>query len=147
MRRFVTVSATEGRDAEAKKKYLITEMSAVKAEKWAIRVLIALVNSGLDLTDEEAGGGMAGLSAVVNRGAFKFSGGGLSFAEIEPLLDEMLSCVQIAEPKITRSLTEDDIEEVATVLLLRSEVLKLHTGFSLAERISEFAARRKSLDS
>lgn len=144
MRKTLTVTAQEGRDKELNKKFLLTEMSAMRAEKWATRVLIALINSGLDLTSDEAGAGMAGLASVVNRGAFKFSGTGISFAELEPLLDEMMTCVQIAEPKITRDLTEDDVEEVATLLLLRSEVLKLHTGFSLAERISAFAMGRKS---
>lgn len=144
MRRTVTVAATYGRDKEANKKFLLTEMSATRGEKWAARVLIALLNSGLSMTDEEASAGMAGLASLAGRGALKFTGGGLSFGEMEPLLDEMLGCVQIAEASITRSLTEDDVEEVPTLLMLRSEVLKLHTGFSVAERLSAFMARPKS---
>jgi hypothetical protein len=48
---------------------------------------------------------------------------------MKPLLDEMFACVQITEPKITRSLTPDDIEEVTTRLKLREEVLQIHLGF------------------
>lgn len=141
-RKSITVEVTiEGRDKG--KKFYLTEMSAVRAEKWATRALIALLNSGIQLSDDEASAGMAGLAQVAARGAFKFSGGGISFADFEPLLDEMLECVQIAEPKITRTLTEDDIEEVTTLLFLRSEVLQLHTGFSLAERLSKYAKRPK----
>lgn len=143
-RRTVTVEAQYGRDKERGKKFLLTEMSAVRAEKWATRALIALINSGIQLTDDEASAGMAGIAQVAARGAFKFTGGGMSFAEFEPLLDEMLECVQIKEPAATRTLTEDDIEEVPTLFLLRSEVLKLHTGFSLAERLSGYLGGLKS---
>lgn len=143
MRKTLTLTiAHEGRDKG--KQYFLTEMSAMRAEKWAARVLIGLVNSGLELSDDEAASGMAGLASVMDRGSFKFAGRGISFFEFEPLLDEMLGCVQIAEPKVTRALTEDDVEEVATLLHLRSEVLKLHTGFSLAERLSAFVGRRRS---
>lgn len=138
----VTVSL-EGRDKN--KVFLITEMSATKAEKWAYRALIALLNSGVELTDEEANAGMAGLAAVAARGGIKFTGGGVNFAEWEPLLDEMMGCVQIAEEKATRALTEDDVEEVLTLAFLRGEVLKLHTGFSLAERLSAYLQARKPL--
>ncbi len=119
------------------KRFLITAMSAVRAEKWAYRVLIALVNAGLEISDEEAAAGMEGLAAVASRGKFKLTGGGIQFHEIEPLLDQMLECVQIAEPAITRPLSEDDIDRPETVMFLRSEVLRVHTGFSLAERMSK----------
>lgn len=146
MRRLQTVTISlPGRDNG--KSFLITEMSAFAAEKWAMRALILLVNSGLELGDDEVAAGMAGVAAVIERGGFVFKGRGLAFYELEPLLEEMLGCVQIVEPKITRSLTEDDVEEVATLLFLRSEVLKLHTGFSLAERLSAFQGRRQSTGS
>lgn len=143
MRRTLTLPIDQhGRDKG--KKFLLTEMSALKAERWATRLLIALMNSGLELTDEEAAAGMAGVASVLGRGGFRFSGSGVSYVELEPLLEEMLGCIQIAEPKVTRTLTEDDIEEVATLLFLRSEVIKLHTGFSLAARLSEYVERRLS---
>jgi hypothetical protein len=145
MRKTLTLTISqEGRDKD--KRFLLTEMSAMRAEKWATRLLIALMNSGLELSDDEAGAGMAGLASVVDRGGFRFAGSGISYHELEPLLDEMLGCIQIAEPKITRDLTEHDVEEVATLLFLRSEVIKLHTGFSLAERLSAFLRRRPSAE-
>jgi hypothetical protein len=59
---------------------------------------------------------------------------GASFADLEPLLDEMLTCVQIMptpeRPDVIRALMPDDIEEVKTLTTLRMEVFRLHTGFS-----------------
>ena len=60
----------------------------------------------------------------------------LNFDEMEPLLDQMMECVTIIpDPKvqaITRPLIEDDIEDVATRVMLRTEVFQLHVDFSLA---------------
>ena len=60
---------------------------------------------------------------------------------IEPLLDEMMSCVQyVGNPekspdvKLAMSSVPDAIEEVTTLLTIRKELLELHLGFSLADR-------------
>ncbi len=84
--------------------------------------------------------GMAALAVV---GLRTFAG--VAWAEAEPLLDEMMECVQIQpdpkRPEVpVRALVEDDIEEVTTRALLKSEVLELHTGFSLAGALSTPAA-------
>jgi hypothetical protein len=107
------------------KKFRITEMPASKAERWAIRALLALAKSGVELPDGALQGGMRvlaylGLQALTN----------LNFEDAEPLLDEMMGCVQIVEPKLVRSLTDDDIEEVKTRIMLRQKILELHVGFS-----------------
>jgi hypothetical protein len=51
----------------------------------------------------------------------------------EPLLDELLTCVEFmpdpARPEVVRSLIDDDIEEVATIFKLQKEVLALHVDF------------------
>jgi hypothetical protein len=67
---------------------------------------------------------MAGLFGVGISALLK-----ISYDDAAPLLEEMMSCVQIVEKAVTRLLTEDDIEEVATRVYLRTEVLKLHTDF------------------
>ena len=60
----------------------------------------------------------------------------IPFAQAEELLGVMWACVQIipdpGNPSVIRSLVEDDIEEVATRLRLRSEIIKMHLGFSQA---------------
>lgn len=122
---------TEGRDFG--KMFALIEMPAMKAERWALRALLALAHSGVDLPEGAQGAGMAsiahaGLKALNN----------LDYAEVEPLLNEMWDCVRIIpdpkSPEFTRPLMMhgiegDDIEEIATILNLRQEVFDLHTDF------------------
>ena len=131
MRKELTITIdTPGRDVN--KTFYIKEMSALKAERWATRALLALLKSNVDIPEDIAQAGMAGVAAVGLR-AF----GGINFTDAEPLLAEMLACVQIipdpSRPMVKRALVEDDIEEVTTLLRLREEVLSLHTGFSLRD--------------
>jgi hypothetical protein len=131
MRKELTITIdTPGRDVN--KTFYIKEMSALKAERWATRALLALLKSNVDIPEDIAQAGMAGVAAVGLR-AF----GGIDFSNAEPLLAEMLACVQIipdaSRPMVRRALVEDDIEEVTTLLRLREEVLSLHTGFSLRD--------------
>ena len=73
---YVTIDQ-EGRDKG--KTFKITEMPALKAEKWATRAFLALAASGLDLpTDVNAG--MAGIAAL---GLDVFRN--LDFEKAEPL--------------------------------------------------------------
>lgn len=122
MRRTEIVEITEGRDAG--KKYQITEMSAEAAEWWAFRALQAVASSEVDLNlqaplAELARQGMKALASV-------------SPAQAKPLLDEMMSCVQILVPATQkpRALLDGDIEDVKTRFLLRKAVIELHLGFS-----------------
>jgi hypothetical protein len=116
----------EGRDKG--KLFLITEMSAARAESWAMRVLLALIGGNVELPDGFEELGMSGLAEVGMRAL-----SGLKWDVAEPLLAEMMDCLQvIPDPKkthVVRGLIEDDIEEVATRLKLRMEVFKLHTDF------------------
>lgn len=135
MRKTKVVTITdEGRDKG--KQFLLTEMPASRAEKWAVRALLALARSGVDVPDNLVLTGMAGLMEV---GLLALRG--ISFSDAEPLLDEMIGCVMvmpdpIGNPTFARNLIEDDIEEVATRVQLRSEVFSLHTDFfSLADKL------------
>ncbi len=122
----------EGRDKG--KHFLLTEMPAAQSEKWAMRALLALGRSGLDVPDDIAETGMAAIAAFGIKAI-----GSLEFDAAEPLMDEMLECVTIipdpAKPNVMRNLIDDDIEEVKTFAFLRSEVLELHTGFSIAAEL------------
>ena len=113
---------TDGRDKG--KTFKITEWSAAKAENWAIRAFLAMVKGGVQLPDGYADGGMAALAQAGFSMLCKASN-----SEVIPLINELMDCVEIVETKITRSMVEDDIEEVATRIRLRTEVFKLHVGF------------------
>lgn len=125
--------ATEGRDKG--KMFLITEMSAAKAEEWAIRALLALGASNVEVPDGAFELGMEALSVIGLKKLFA-----LRPEVVKPLLDELMECVQVQpdrkRPEVKRALIEQDIEEVRTLLTLKWEVLKLHVDFSLAESLS-----------
>lgn len=128
MRKTKDITISDGESRDNGKTFRITEMPAAQAEKWAMRALLALARSGTDLGDDMAAGGMRTLAVVGLRSLVS-----LSFDEAEPLLDEMMGCAKIVEKEIVRDLTEDDVEEVRTRIMLRKEILELHTGFSLAD--------------
>jgi hypothetical protein len=110
------------------KTFVLTEMAAEPAERWAMRLVFALMNSGVELPDNIMGAGMAGIAAIGVKALGK-----LPFEAAEPLLLDMFDCVTIApdpkNPNLTRSLVTGDIEEVITRLMLRKELFKLHIDF------------------
>ena len=120
--------ADEGRDKG--KVFFITEMPASQAEKWAMRAFLAMAQSGVELPEGVSDLGFAG---IVRMGMTALSK--IPFGLTEPLMDEMMACVQFmpnaANPSIVRPLVESDIEEIATRLKIRAQVLSLHSGFSI----------------
>ena len=124
--KIVTID-TENRDKG--KTFLLTEMPATQAFKWAARAFLALAKGGVDLPEGVESAGMAGLASV-SLAALS----GLAWEMAEPLLDELMTCVQIKETAITRPLdpNANDCEEIATIFTLHKEVLKLHVDFSKA---------------
>lgn len=131
------VIAQDGRDKG--RAFFLTEMPASRAERWAARAFLALARSGVEIPDEIRSAGMAGFFVLGLRAL-----GGVAWGDAESLLEEMMACVQAipdpARPTVIRPLVEDDIEEIATRVFLRGEVLELHTGFSLADAISRARA-------
>lgn len=132
----------EGRDKG--KRFWLTEMPPLQAEKWAARALLALTGSGVQLPDNIKGAGFAGI-AVLGFQAL----GKADFHLIEPLMDEMMQCVRIipdpSRSEYKRDLvfpvpgddeSEADIEEMSTLGTLRMEVFELHTGFSVRDVLS-----------
>lgn len=122
---------SEGRDKG--KQFIITEMPALRAERWAFRALLALAHSGVQLPEGAADGGMAVLASAGLQAL-----NSLDFEEARPLLDEMWSCVQIVpDPKnqsivrllVIREGEGDDIEELTTIFQLRERIFRLHTDF------------------
>ncbi len=116
----------DGRDKG--KVFVLTEMPASRAESWAMRALLALMESGVELPDGFERMGMAAMAEIGIRAL-----SGLRWEVAEPLLDEMLSCVMIMpdphKPHVIRNLIEEDIEEIMTRIKIRAEIWKLHTDF------------------
>jgi hypothetical protein len=124
------------------KLFFITEWPAARAETWGLRMTMAFNRSSGALPMSMVGIGMEGIAIL---GINTFLRGSIQADEIIPLLDELLECVAIIrDPKfpdvVTPITSPDDIEEVATRLWLRSEVLRLHTGFSPADVLSALIA-------
>lgn len=128
------VPTLEGIDSrDAGKTYVITEMPATQGEKWAIRALLALTRNGVDVPVDVLKMGFAGLAPYLTNLI-----GAIRWEDAEPLLDEMLGCIQIkvvvdsTGTPFVRKLVEGDIEEIETITFLRKEVVKLHKGFLIA---------------
>lgn len=125
-RKELTYTAQDGRDKG--KVFKLTEMSSAQAERWAMRALLAVMKSNPNIPDNFDKLGMSGMAEL---GIKAISG--LDWETAEPLLEEMMSCVQFipdpAKPQVIRALFEGDIEEIQTRFKLRMEVFKLHTDF------------------
>src|SRR5271168_5123561 len=83
---------TEGRDKG--KEFILTEMPCEQGERWALRALLALTNTGAAVPEEALSAGMAGLAAVGVQAL-----GMLQAERVQPLLDELWpTCVRIVPP-------------------------------------------------
>lgn len=129
-RKIERFTAQDGRDKG--KVFQLTEMPCSQAEKWAARAFFAIAQAGAEVPDNLRDMGFAGLMQLGVTALAK-----APYAQVEPLLDEMMGCVQMMpspnKPEIIRPLVEDDIEEIATRLKIRAQLLRLHSGFSTAD--------------
>lgn len=123
------VVTSEGRDKG--KTFHLKEMSVLQAERWATRALQAAVRGGANIDDNVLSMGMQGVAVIGVKGLMVANS-----ADTESLMDEMLSCITVKpdprNPNLTRPLFEDDIEELVTIVTLRMEIIKLHTGFFMS---------------
>jgi len=120
------------------KMFRITEWPAARADNWITRVGFAF-NKGagaipLDLRS-------IGWEGIAIMGINTFLRGSIKSEEMIPLFDELFECVQIVRdhkfPDIASPIvSDDDIEEIATRWWLRSEVVRVHVGFSPAAALS-----------
>lgn len=125
-RKQITYTAQDGRDKG--KQFIITEMGARPAHRWATRALFALISGGVEVPDNVTDMGMAGLAAIGMNGL-----NGISVEKAEPLLDELLTCVTVlpdpSRPEVVRALFDEDVEEPVTYFKLQKEALMLHLDF------------------
>lgn len=129
-RKALTVKLTEAPDDDRDrgKVFVLTEMDALAAWKWGIKALGAMVRHGAEIPDEITKMGIIGVLAL---GVFRI--GYIPWPDLEPLLDELMTCVAFmpdpTRPDVTRKLFPGDIEEPTTYNRLAQEVFALHTGF------------------
>jgi len=128
MARKTLIYTVTDQNRDHKKQFLITEMAPAQSEAWAFRAILALMKDGVEMPAGFEHTGMAGMAEIGIRALQ-----GLSWELAEPLLKEMMECVQImpdpSKPHVLRQLIDEDIEEVATRVKLRIEVWKLHMDF------------------
>jgi hypothetical protein len=116
------VTIEEGRDAG--KVFHLKEWPAMRVEHWVLRAVFGLGRAGVEIPPEILQLGAGPTAYAIASQAIKMpSRLGVKLA------DELMSCVTIVEPKINRSLVEQDIEDFVTRLWLKGEVLKLMFGF------------------
>lgn len=128
--------------ADDTKVFRITKKSALDAEKWAWRMCLALKGAGgpspqpeeMELMERL---GMVGVAMI---GLRRFLAADVRWQDMEPLLDELMACVSVVRdpnhPAVATPLLPTDLQEIRTVGWLRSEVLRVHTGFSAADALS-----------
>ena len=111
----------EGRDKG--KKYVITEMSAADGFDWASRLLFAMLNAGVEVSDDVLQSGMAGIAMMGLKAVTK-----IPHHMAKPLMDELMRCVKVQPEKgDPRDFFDGDIEEVLTIFRIQKAAFDLHT--------------------
>ena len=110
------------------KTFYIEEWPASRADNWIMRLAFTFNKGGGELPMDLRSIGWEGVAII---GINTFLRGNVDPAVMIPIADELMECVTIVEPKATRSLVENDIEDFSTRLWLKGQVLKLTFGFFL----------------
>lgn len=149
-KRLITID--KGKDTG--KVFEVSQMPVSRLEKWSARALIALFGGDipLEIKDMSSVSNSAALAAGVLN-----SLGALDWGKIEPLYDELLSCISVvpdpARPNVTVPLNTSNmdahISEIGTIIKLRGEVLAVNLDFfdgenGLFSRLKQAAARATS---
>lgn len=121
MARIVKLHTVEKANRDKGKVFVLTEMAPRIGHAWATKAIFAMLNSGVEIPDDLAKQGLAGL-AVMGLGSMS----SIPHAVAGPLLDELFNCVQIRQSRVDRPLVDEDIEEISTLFDLQREVLTMH---------------------
>lgn len=125
------------------KSFRLVEMPCEQACEWFDRAAQLIGRGGGSLPPTWFDHGPAGF-VVLGIGAVVEALGRAPAFEVKPLKEELLACiVSMRSPGAAADLTvpamiRGQIEEVQTYYFLLEEVLSLHLGFSLRERLSTF---------
>lgn len=121
----------------------LREMSAYDATELCLRAMQCIARGGVDIPAEILQMGPQGI-VVMGVGAVIAGLGKTPWYEVKPLLDALLTCLVSYQPPgaimATRGLEaiKGQIEEPATFLWIYEEVVSLHLGFSLRDRLSSY---------
>lgn len=122
MRKEIEITIDKGRDAG--KKFKIIEMSALQADRWATKTLMALGRT----TD----GGILSVASMGIEGILK-SLGSADYEKVEPLLQELLECASFVKDgtciQLKAGMVDSIIEDWTTLFKLRWEALNLVIDF------------------
>lgn len=126
----------EDKNRDHGKAFLLTEASSITGEDWGARTFLIMARAGIDIPEDVAQAGVAGVAAML-QGVDLRSFGNLDWGLVKPLLNEMMeTCVRRIpdprHPEITRRTNDDDFEEVGTLVAIRQAVIGLHLSFSAA---------------
>lgn len=141
-KRFTITDGTPETNRDHGKTFILSELPADQAERWAIRCLLAFANAGVKIPEAQLMSGLEGLNDVTTslmvQGVRSLAY--LQYTDAKPLLDEMLTCIRFAPDNapmpLSPEMTLTQVEEVKTLMTLRYEVLVLHLGFSPAAVLS-----------
>lgn len=114
------------------KTFVLTEMDAYTGQDWALRMLLAVAASGVQLPPGALGAGWAALAPFAITALLD-----ASYAELRPLLAEMLDQVQYEHnpkhpPQPIAAGPNCVVEEIKTFFILHKALFALHTGFTPA---------------
>jgi len=116
-------------DRDNGKTFVLTEMDAYSGQDWALRALLALAASGVQLPEGALQTGMAGLAQFGVTALLQ-----APYAALRPLLDEMLAQAKYEHKpgQPLQPITPGPnccVEEIKTFLTLHKALLFLHVGF------------------
>lgn len=131
-----------GRDAG--KTFLIQEWYADRAERWAWGMFFALKGTGSQIPLDVARLGMVAVGVRVINTVLAAD---VDYSKIDPFMSQLIDeCVTIVRDRsvidkatglpAATPLLQGDISEMATRTWLRSEVIRLHTNFSVFDSLS-----------
>jgi hypothetical protein len=140
---YVTVPASWGARDQGKV-FRIKEWPARRAEEWAWGLAFALKGTQGEIPEDVARLGMAGIGVSLLNTVLKAD---VSYDRLKPFMNELIDeCVTIVrDPKnrdkatgepVASELMPNDLMEVKTIQWLRSEVVRLHTNFSVLDALS-----------
>lgn len=131
---WVVIETDDEENRDRNKVFYVREMGAFQGDRWAKRALLALskVNVNLAELGDIENLGWQGVAAL----GMQFIGS-LKWEDAEPLLAELMSCVEfVPDPAKKHQHREigrggaDDIEEISTISKLQMEAFNLHANFS-----------------
>ncbi len=148
----VRTPATSWIGRDAGKSFLISEWGAKRAEAWAWGMVFALKGSTSEIPLDVARLGMVGVGIRLLNTVLKAD---VEYARIAPFMNELIDeCVQIIRDPtvidkttnlpVASALLDGDIAEIATRQWLRSEVIRVHTNFSVFDALSALLSHMKS---